>query len=94
MCISETWVVPTVIADGYRSLPYSNIDTEDVYLGDLVTLRVPGDTFLILTSRDAITELLDARSNIYSGRPPFTMAAEYVSHTRILDNTYANSHSL
>ncbi|EKM50624.1 uncharacterized protein PHACADRAFT_213523 [Phanerochaete carnosa HHB-10118-sp] len=46
--------------------------------GDITTLRVPGLTFMILNSRKAIFDLLDARSSIYSDRPHAVMCPDLV----------------
>ena len=43
---------------------------------DLVTLKIPMQTFLVLNSRKAIFELLEARSGNYSDRPQTVMAPE------------------
>ncbi|GJE86654.1 cytochrome P450 [Phanerochaete sordida] len=55
-------------------------DMGDIY-GDLVTLRVPGHIFMLLNSRKAIADLLDARSAIYSDRPSMVMCTDLVGWT-------------
>ncbi|KAF9256772.1 cytochrome P450 [Marasmius fiardii PR-910] len=43
---------------------------------DIIYLNVSGTKFLVLNSLQAADDLLDNRSSIYSGRPPFVMVNE------------------
>jgi hypothetical protein len=45
----------------------------DVVLGDVVSLKVPGQRLVILNSAQAAEDLLEKRSAIYSGRPELTV---------------------
>lgn len=38
-----------------------------------MTLRIPGTTFVVLNSRQAMTELFEGRSGTYADRPDFNM---------------------
>lgn len=44
------------------------------WLGDVMHLSVLGQPLVILSSREAITELLEKRGSIYSDRPIIPMA--------------------
>ncbi|KZP27823.1 cytochrome P450 [Athelia psychrophila] len=46
------------------------------YNSDVVYMKILGQSILVLDSLEAITELLDKRSNIYSSRPRFVMFVE------------------
>ncbi|CAE6514152.1 unnamed protein product [Rhizoctonia solani] len=46
--------------------------------GDVCYARLPGQDIIILNSYEAVTELLDRRSAIYSSRPPLIMAGQLV----------------
>nr|BAL05143.1 cytochrome P450 [Phanerodontia chrysosporium] len=52
-------------------------DLGNIY-GDIVTLRVPGQIFVILNSRKAVADLLDARSQLYSDRPRTIMCKDLI----------------
>jgi hypothetical protein len=47
-----------------------------VHVGDVVHVSVLGQSLVILNSVEAVSDLLDARSQIYSDRPFFTMVGE------------------
>ncbi|KAH6917895.1 cytochrome P450 [Coprinopsis sp. MPI-PUGE-AT-0042] len=49
--------------------------------GDMLFFKVLGQPFLILSSDETITELMDKRSTIYSSRPRATMVVELMGWT-------------
>ncbi|KZP19015.1 cytochrome P450 [Athelia psychrophila] len=51
------------------------------YSSDIVHLRILGQSILVLDSLEAIDELLEKRSNIYSSRPRFPMLLELMDWT-------------
>ncbi|KZP23267.1 cytochrome P450 [Athelia psychrophila] len=53
------------------------------YNSDVVYMKILGQSILVLDSLEAITELLDKRSNIYSSRPRFVMFVELQSDRTI-----------
>ncbi|KIY43458.1 cytochrome P450 [Fistulina hepatica ATCC 64428] len=44
--------------------------------GDICSVKIPGQVFIILNSIEAAVDLLDKRSNIYSDRPTIPMGGE------------------
>nr|BAL05146.1 cytochrome P450 [Phanerodontia chrysosporium] len=57
-----------------RRLPHVAFRDMGHKCGDIVALRVPGYNLLVLNSRQAIYDLLDSRSAVYSDRPQGTMS--------------------
>ncbi|KAA1478266.1 cytochrome P450 [Dentipellis sp. KUC8613] len=50
--------------------------------GDVVYLHGLGNSFLVLNSLDAVTDLLEKRGTVYSDRPVFTMVGELMGLDR------------
>lgn len=44
--------------------------------GDVIFLKNPGSSTLVINSYEAAIELLDSRSQLYSSRPSMTMVTE------------------
>ena len=42
--------------------------------GDIIKVEIPGNTFYLVNSPEAMTDLLEKRSGIYSSRPNAVMA--------------------
>jgi hypothetical protein len=47
-------------------------------VGNVVYAHIPGQSFVVLNSLEAVTDLLDGRSANYSDRPNLTMIGELV----------------
>ncbi|KZP23279.1 cytochrome P450, partial [Athelia psychrophila] len=61
------------------------------YNSDVVYLRILGQSILVLDSIEAITDLLDKRSNIYSSRPRFVMLVELMEwYSNFIISPYGN----
>jgi hypothetical protein len=51
--------------------------------GDVIYLEVLGKPMLVLNSMEAINDLLDKRSDIYSCRPTLTMGGELIGFDKV-----------
>lgn len=55
----------------------------DMLSGDIICVKALGNTMVILNSLEAITGLLDKRSNRFSYRPRLVMAGEVMGLDRV-----------
>jgi hypothetical protein len=62
--------------------PLLSAITDDITIGDVVSLQGLGQSIIILNSQESIRELLEARGARYSDRPVFTFLGEMMG----LDN--------
>ncbi|KAJ3990909.1 cytochrome P450, partial [Lentinula boryana] len=56
----------------------------DQFNSDILHLKVAGVDYIILNSYEAITDLLDKRSSIYSSRPHVTMLQDLIGYVRYI----------
>ena len=60
-------------------------DSDVMFLGDVIYLNVLGQPIVILNSKAAIADLLDARGAIYSDRPTLAVLRNWLVFSSLLD---------